>query len=475
MNGSQQFFQYIADYTSDMLMIVDRNRHVVYVTPNIYEYSGYSPEEIQNRDTFFMIHPEDREYLEKRHANLLESKQSNTSEYRVVKKNGEIRYCECKTTPLPDTENYLQVVTTRDITERKLMEMDLAYHKNRHETLQNSLKNFSQDLSYVMKHSDLEARLLREVETILPNSNPIVLKTYPENMVLTTGKIERAGEKVIIKIGEHKQAPFLLSIRAEALRETMESIWLETLAFYAMMVLENLNMIEDLIKQLETATQQKETPQWVLRMMFNLQEQQRLTLSSDLHDTVLQDQIELYRRLESLLNRCEFEKDAKSRLTGIEQGMLDIIHDIRATCNKLRPPLLRDLGLERSLENLFEHVQISSTYKILFTSEDLSKLNLTDEQTIGIYRIVQGLIQHAEEASGANQLSFEFYYENDSLMMTYRDDITDLDKNSSEYLKLTTIQQRAQSLGGNVELRTEPGGGLAAHLEIPITLERSLV
>jgi two-component system, NarL family, sensor histidine kinase ComP len=475
MNNSEQFFQTIADHTSDVLMLVDRNRHVLFITPNVFEKMGYRPEEVLNRDGFDLIHPDDREYLMQRHKNLLESKQSNSSEYRVVNKNGELRYCECKTTPLPDTENYLQVVSIRDITERKLMEMNLAYHKNRHEVLQNSLKSFSQDLSYVMKHPDLEARLIREVETILPNSNPIILKEYPENKVLATGKIELAGEKVCIKIGDNKQAPVVLCIRAEAIREKMESIWLETLAFYAMMVLENLNMIEDLIQQLETATQNNETPQWVLRMMFNLQEQQRLTLSSDLHDTVLQEQIDLYRRLESMLNRHDFKKEAKTRLTEIEQGMLDIIHEIRATCNKLRPPLLRELGLERSLENLFEHIQISSTYRIGFTSDDLSRLSLSDEQTIGIYRIVQDLLQQAEEHSRANQVSFDFYYENEFLKMTYRDDGTGIDGDGSENIKLTTSKQRAKSLGGKLDLNTVSGGGLTAVLEIPITLERSLV
>ena len=72
-----------------------------------------------------------------------------------------MRDCECKTTPLPNTENYLQVVSTRDITKRKLMEMELEYHKNRHEELQTSLKNFSQDLISVMKLAELEERMVK--------------------------------------------------------------------------------------------------------------------------------------------------------------------------------------------------------------------------------------------------------------------------------------------------------------------------
>lgn len=485
MKDNQQFFQSVLNYTSDMLMICDRNRHIVYVTPNAYEMTGFSPEEVQNRDTFFMIHPEDREYLLQRHKNLLESKQSNSSEYRIIKKNGEVRYFECRTTPLPDTDNYLQVVSTRDVTERKLMELELKRQKNRHEVLQKSLKNFSFDLSSVMKLIDLEERLMKELDVILPGSNPSILEVHPKNNSdsylpeLSVGKIATVSDKIFIKIGERQNKPYIFTINAGTIHEKIESIWLETLAYYAVMVFENLNMIEDLMNQLETTLQSKETPQWVLRMMFNLQEQQRMTLSSDLHDTVLQDQIDLYRRMESLLNRYEIEKEAKAQLKDIEQGLLDIIHDIRRTCNSLRPPLLRELGLERSLENLFEHIQVSSTYKIIFTSEQISTLNLSEEQTIAIYRIVQEMLHHAEEHSRASLIKFNLYSENDFLKMVYSDNGIRFDEHksdpSNQHLGLTSIRQRAKSLGGKVEFRSDYGSGLNAILELPIKEKRSLV
>ncbi len=473
-NNNQQFFQTIINHTSDVLMIVDRNRQILYITPNVYEFSGYIPEELHNRDAFDLLHPEDKKYMLHRHENLLASKQSNSSEYRTISKNGEVRYCECKTTPLPDTENYLQVVSIRDITERKRMELELEYHKNRHEVLQSSLKNFSNDLSYVMKHADLEERLIEELITILPNSNPTILKHIPKDKELSLGKMVTVSNKVMIKIGERHDSPYVLSMNASAIRKKMDSIWLETLAYYSMMVFENLNMIENLIQQLEAATQSVETPQWVLRLMFNLQEQQRLTLSSDLHDTVLQDQIDLYRRLESVINQYEINREVKTKLTQIEQGLLDIIHDIRVTCNKLRPPLLRELGLKRSLENLFEHIQVTSTYKIIFTSEDFFMLPLSEEQTIGIYRIVQELLYHAEENSRANEIKFDLYYEGNQLKMIYSD--KGVGENfSSNDLRLTNIRQRVQSLGGKMDISLEPGRGLSAAMELPINLERSLV
>ncbi len=482
MNNDQQLFQTILNHTSDIIMIVDRNRHIVYITPNAYEYTGYSHEELINRDTFFMVHPDDRDYMIQRHKNLLASKQTNSSEYRLVKKNGEVRYCECKTTPLPDTENYLQVVSTRDITDRKLMEMELAYHKNRHEELQNSLKNFSQDLISVMKLAELEERMVKELVTILPSSNPMIMKSFPENAgsepkeegTIVNGKLVRISDRVYIKLGERQRRPFILSLAASSIQEPMESIWLETLAHHSMMIFENINMIENLMEQLETASQSRESPQWVLRLMFNLQEQQRLTLSTDLHDTVLQDQIELYRRVESLLNQKEIEGETKAKLIDIEQGLLDIIHAIRATCNNLRPPLLRELGLEQSLENLFEHIQLTSTYKILFTSEAISEPWLSEEQTIGIYRIVQELLHYAEDFSKAKTITFHLYHDKERLRIVYNDDGIEESPETGN-IRLTTVSQRAQSLGGELHILPKKGIGGEAILEFPIKLERSFV
>jgi two-component system, NarL family, sensor histidine kinase ComP len=477
MKDNESIFETILNHISDVIMICDRNRHVVYLTPNAYEISGYGPEEWKDRDTFFFLHPEDKEYMLKRHQNLLASKQKNASEYRTIKKNGEILYCECKTTPLPDTDNYLQVVSMRDITERKLMEMDLMYHKNRHEVLQNSLKHFSDDLSAVMKLAELEERMMKEVATILPGSNPIMLTTHPKEVaVLTDGKMVPSANKIFIKIGERQECPYILSLQEEAITDPMETIWLETLAHYSMMVFENLNMIENLISQLENTTQQQETPQWMLRMMVDLQEQQRLTLSSDLHDTVLQDQIELYRRLGSILDRDEIEQEAKAKLIQIEQGLLDIIHDIRVTCNQLRPPLLREMGLEMSLINLFEHTQLTSTYKINLKTEGLSKRSVSEEEMIGVYRMVQDLLHYAAEESKAHEVTFDFKSKEDCLVMIYHDNgvgFVKMSDSSPSAMRLTSFSQRANSLGGEVELTSIEDGGLQAILTLPINMTPS--
>lgn len=345
--------------------------------------------------------------------------------------------------------------------------------------LQESLKSFSQDLSAVMKVTDLEERLLKEVKTIITGSEPAMIILNQENRSrfpelepsLPMGKIEQVGNKIVIKIGERKGSPYILLLNSSSIYETMDSIWLETLVCYTVMVFENLNVIENLMNQLEAALQSNETPQWVLRLLFNLQEQQRLNLSSDLHDTVLQEQIDLYRRLEALLNWNEIDHGIKKQLKGIEQGLLDTIHQIRVTCNELRPPLLRELGLERALENLFEYTQVSSTFKIDFHSENTAGLSLNEELTIGIYRIVQELLNNAAKHSKATMINFKISKQ-DTLRLEYSDDGVGFDATklspSFNNMGLSSMRQRVQSLNGNIEFYSQLKHGLRVLIDFPI-------
>lgn len=425
----QWLFETIMNNTLDMISIIDQNRRVRFTTPLSFEIFVIDPEKLSEMDIFDIVHPDDREWLMDRHRRVIRTQQKSSSEYRVLDKFGQIRYFECKTTPIPSEDN-LTVVAIRDITERKQMESELQRRKDRYEALQNSLKCFSQDLSSFMKISDLEDRLLKEVSTVLPSSEPDVLifkqqkeaasDLEPYVPQLSVGKLVTVENKMVVKIGERKACPYILSLNAASIIEEMDHIWFETLVCHTVMVFENLNVIENLMEQLESALKSNETPQWALRLLFNLQEQQRMNLSSDLHDTVLQDQIDLFRRLEALLNRYEIEHEMKSQLKGIEQGLLDTIHQIRMTCNELRPPLLRELGLVPALENLFEYTQVSSTFKISLQTENAADLTLNEEQTIGIYRIVQELLNNAAKHSKASLLHF-YIKKQETLKLVYSD------------------------------------------------------
>jgi two-component system, NarL family, sensor histidine kinase ComP len=482
-------FETITQHTLDILLIVDQNQIVKYATPSFETILGYSPEDIIGKNAFEPLYPEDREKLIKSHSEVILTQSPKIDEYRVLHKDGLVKYLESRVSPIPNHPDNLVVVSIRDITARKSMEFELENRKNRYQDLQNSLKSYSQDLATVMKVSDLKNRLIKELLTVIPNSEPKMVVYDRENQTidedlafglhsylskLVAGKLLFVDDQVLILIGDRKDKAYILRLKATTYNESMDLIWLETLVNYTIMVFESLNVIENLMNQLETALLRKDRPQWILRLLFNLSEKQRLELSGDLHDTVLQNQLDLYRKLETILEEHEFDNVIDYQLRDIIQGLLDTIHQIRMTCNELRPPLLRELGLETALENLFEHTQVTSTFNIRFTTENTTGLSLNEEETIGIYRIVQELLNNANKHSQATKLHFHMKKLDDRLELQYSDNGKGLKVErltpSFKSMGLSGMRERVQSLSGSIEFHSEPGNGLTVNMQIPTSV-----
>lgn len=482
-------FETITKHTQDILIVVDQNQIVQFITPSFETILGYRPEEIIGRNAFDPVFSEDRERLIASHREAFKLKQTKVDEYRVLHKNGEIKYLESRVMPIPNDPNHLVVVTVRDITLRKSMEAELEKRKNRYQVLQNQLRIYSQDLSVIMNVSDLKDRLLDELSTILPLSQPSISIYHRETETfigapplgllsyltkLTVGKLQYDNEHIHILLGERKERAYILTIKAGSLKESMDSIWFETLIFYTVIVLESLQVIENLVTQLEHALQRNEKPQWILRLLFNLSEKQRMELSSDLNDTVLQDQLLLYRKLEEILQEYEFKGEFQQQLDEIKKGLSDSIHQIQMTCHELRPPLLRELGLLRSVENLFEYTQLSSTFKIKYTTENTDGLILNEEETIGLYRIIQELLNNAGKHSQARNLHFHIEHQGGRVSLHYSDDGIgfDDDKLTPTYksIGLSGMRERIKSLGGKIEFDSQVGEGLRVRLELPISI-----
>lgn len=479
-------FETIAQHTLDILLIVDQNQIVRFATPSMESILGYSPDDFIGRNAFDPLLPEDRDRIMASHREAIMSGEPKVDEYRVNHKNGDVRYFESRVTPVQNHPENLVVVSIRDITLRKKMEYELERRKNRYQELQNSLKAYSQDLSGIMRLSELKSRLLKELNRVFNDSEPqLVLYNresqwmegeYPSNLLsdltnLTVGKLRRENERIYFLIGDRNEMAYILTIKASSIKESMDLIWLETLVNYTVMVFESLSVIESLMSQLEKALQRSEKPQWILRLLFNLSEKQRMELSGDLHDTVLQDQMALYRKLELILKEYQFDYEVDRQLKRIVQGLLDTIHQIRMTCNELRPPLLREAGLISALENLFDYTQVSSTFRISFTVENTEHLVIMEEETIGIYRIVQELLNNAAKHSKASKLHFHLKRTDNSIDLHYSDDGIGFEADkltpSFKSMGLSGMRERVQSLNGTIEFITQPGKGLSVKMQIP--------
>lgn len=481
-------FETITNHMLDILLIVDQNQIVQYATPSFEDILGYSFEDIIGRNAFEILYPEDKNRLIASHREVLRTQKPAHDEYRVFHSNGDVIYLESQVTVIPNNSENLVVVTIRDITVRKKIENEIQKRKNRYQELQYSLKVFSKDLSTVTRLSELENRIVKELKVVISESNPEILvydrasrkldedlfSELQANLIqLKVGKLHFDKGKILILIGNRREQAYILTLKASAINESMDTIWLKTLVYYTIMVFERINVIDNLLMQLETTVQRKEKPQWISRLLFNLSERQRLELTSELNDSVLNDQIELYNLLKELLLEKDVNREVYDQLNGILQGLLATIHQVKMTCNELRPPMLREIGLERTLENLFEETHLSLTFKIMFKSE-LNDLILDEEKSIAIYRIVQELLNNAGKHSHATNIFFNITLIDNKLNLEYYDDGRgfDIEKLTPSFTNMgfSGMRERILSLNGSLDIISQLGKGLQVRMQIPISV-----
>ncbi|MFF2483341.1 ATP-binding protein [Paenibacillus sp. NPDC058071] len=365
---------------------------------------------------------------------------------------------------------------------------------------QDSLDRFSRKIARVMKRADLEAVLRQELNELLPVNRIDFLLIDPTDAVVTPigTTLEEQGTAIFLlqvvdtfKVGEMVELPHGLGLVIGRQRSRYHVVWigsksnhtrfnsdelrwLKTMANYASIVFENLYLIEGLIEDLESEVRKEQTTSpWVLRLLFCLSENERRKLAADLHDSALQDQLLWYRKLESIMMDHPLSDKLDQELEEIKEGLLDVIHQIRETCNELRPPLLKEMGVVEAVESIVEHSQMRDNFAIDFRPKVFER-ELNEEQITAIYRIVQELLRNAAKHSQAKQVTLELEQRKVEIYFRYQDDGIGMDvdymKASFEHMGLSGIKERVASLEGDVIFSSKRGNGLEVVIRLPETM-----
>ncbi|WP_410772411.1 PAS domain S-box protein [Fontibacillus sp. BL9] len=425
------------------------------------------------------------------------------TQHQVVCLNGNVIEVEAVTTALPHLGQGTAMTLAWDITSRRKAEMErwnaeqsIRKSEDRYFRLQISLDQFSSDLFGVVKVDELNSRLVREVRQVLGTGKVSMMKVNQNGQAVVThgGKdipddvlfsIREHGadglplcrlidtlEGHYVKIGEVNGESRILCVGESSplLLVQAQKVWLETLSRYVSVLYDNFRVIEDLRRNIDILASGRIMPQWLLRFIFHLSENERKRLSQDLHDAALQEQIVWYRKLNQITADLELPPQYRCQLAEIEQGLLDVIYQIRITCNELRPPLLKEEGLERSLETLFEFAQLRTNYAIQFDYSDFG-LVIHDDIIIGLYRIVQEMLANATKHSDASLVTIKLYSEGDHIYLHYEDNGVGMDVGETTHtfnsMGIYGMKERVRGMDGHIEFNSSPEEGLSITISIP--------
>jgi PAS domain S-box-containing protein len=122
-------FREIADYTYDLESWIGPDGRTRWINPAVERITGYTVDECVVRDDypFFLVHPDDRERIAIALEHARRHLPGNDVEFRIVRKDGEIRWGAVSWQDLCDREGRYRGYRTsvRDITSRKQSESEL--------------------------------------------------------------------------------------------------------------------------------------------------------------------------------------------------------------------------------------------------------------------------------------------------------------------------------------------------------------
>ncbi len=134
---SQRWLQAAVQNSSDIVMILEADSTIRYVSPAVERVLGYRPEDFVGTSALDYVHPEDLEYMSKSFAEAAEKPGVQLPiEYRVRTADGSWRHIEAiRSNRLDDPNVAGLVVNWRDITERKKAEEELKESEERFRSL----------------------------------------------------------------------------------------------------------------------------------------------------------------------------------------------------------------------------------------------------------------------------------------------------------------------------------------------------
>ncbi|EIJ79960.1 PAS/PAC sensor signal transduction histidine kinase [Bacillus methanolicus PB1] len=467
LEESEQRYKSLFENNLDGVFSIDLNGYFVNANQAFEKITGIKIDQLPDRCFIGLIYDEDHMSVYHILSEVMKKQEPRDVECRIIRSGYGEKIVNITFVPifLSGELNGVHGIV-KDITERKREEMELIQSEERYKSLQQSINRFSNDLANVMKVTELENRLIEEVKKVLP-VNSVSIEELPRGHE----SVLRNMNEIWIKIAE-KEQPVYLRIEINQSLLKIEEEWLETAVHYVTILYDNLQLIEDLMKRLEDMVTNNQTPKWMLKLLFKLSEKERALLSSDLHDSVLQDLIIWYRKLESLRSSTSFSEETHGKLIQIEEGLLDAIHQIRITCNELRPPFLLKMGLVESLKSLFSYARMFSNYEIEFSSMNLEN-PLHEDQILGIYRIVQELLNNASKHSKASKVTMKLTGYEEHIHFSYSDNGVGMDlsvfEGSFKHMGIAGIKNRVLSLEGEVEIKSAPQEGFHVNIIVPTT------
>ena len=200
--------------------------------------------------------------------------------------------------------------------------------------------------------------------------------------------------------------------------------------------------------------------------LVSAQENERRTISRELHDEVGQSLSALLLGLSNL--KAAAKQELGPPIDGLRAIAEESVRAIRNMALLLRPSMLDDLGLVPALRWQAREAGRHSGLRVDVAAENVSD-DLPDEHKTCVYRLVQEALHNVLRHAQAHIVRITVKQEGAVLLLTVQDDGKGFDSAQERGLGLVGIEERVAQLGGSFRVESEIGQGTLLAVSLPLS------
>ena len=245
-----------------------------------------------------------------------------------------------------------------------------------------------------------------------------------------------------------------------------DQVLLQELADRAGLTIQNARLFE----QVEGARERLEA---LSHRLLEVQEAERRALTSELHDRVGQNLTGLSINLQNMkaLLPEETAKTLAARFDDAQALVQDTTRQIRDIMAELHLPELEDYGLAAALETYAERVALRAHLELLADLPDLPTPRLPSDVRIALFRAAQEAISNVLKHAKATRLEISLEQRDGRVRLRVGDNGQGFEtgaasQKAAQTWGLNIMRERIESIGGNVQIESSPGGGTRVTFEV---------
>ncbi len=257
-------------------------------------------------------------------------------------------------------------------------------------------------------------------------------------------------------------------LKIEQARASRQQVWLVLLSFIALCLLGSLFWYRE-FHQTRLRHRVLQEKQNGLLEVIKAENKMREKVARDLHDGLGQRMTSLQLHAHNLFAQpnqpphqaAEPQQQFIAKVDALSQ-------ELRSIANQIKPQSLVNLGLIEALKTLIDEV-VGPEELLINLEYSKNELQLTDHQSIEIYRICQELINNTLKHARASTLELHLLQQAQQLHLIAQDNgrgfttETPIEKGSG----LLNIKTRVEVLGGELKYQSLATGGVLTKITIP--------